>query len=174
MYAALRCLLVGALLVGGPTVLPAQPAHGLPAAQEGLPPRLEELSRGALLRVSAPTIQARPLVGRLQALSPEAVELRRSGSGSVQVQRIPHSSIARIEVSSGRKGGGPAIGAISGLGAALLAGLALASTCDDGFIFTPSDCMRIGTVVFGIPAVILGAVLGGALSPERWQEVLRD
>jgi hypothetical protein len=131
---------------------------------------------GTRLRVFAPTLGRKPLVGVLQSLRDDALTLAAEGHPSAVV--VPRQEVTRIDRSGGRHS--RARWAIRGAGLGLLAGVAIGlakgNTCT-GFelidIFTLGGCSAkakaaIGAIL-GIPA---GALVGLAVPPgERWEHV---
>jgi len=137
--------------------LPAQPA--------------EAVERGARVRILAPAWRARPTVGRLDTVQPDALLFTPTRTDSLV--RLPWSHITRFEVSAGRnKRRGRALGALLGFSTFVVGGLVCLYVCptdpDDGANLAPVGGVLYGVVV-GIPA---GALLGGRYLPtDRWRPV---
>lgn len=134
-----------------------------------LPARGEEtrsgLSVGARLRLTAPSVARRPLVGQLVRQNDVALEIRRADGSSASV---PIGSIAKLQVSSGRKRhtlAGAFGGAALGVGFTLIAlRCKHPGFCDDDFT-------NAGLVVFGGGGAALGAVVGTVVRTEEWTTV---
>jgi hypothetical protein len=125
---------------------------------------LSGLSVGARVRLTAPSVSRRPLVGQLVRES-AALEIRRDDGSSASV---PIRSIEKLQVSSGRKRK-TLVGAVCG--AALGVGTALITLrckhpgfCEDNYI-------NAGLVVFGGGGAVVGALVGTAIRTEHWKTV---
>ena len=158
----IHLLLLAAAASGG--------ACGLAAQRSPAAPGLEE---GARVRVFAPAVTARPLVGRLLRLSPDSLALQ-SGDGVVTVAI---AEAERIQRSLGRS---HSQGLVRGLGyGAILGGAtvgALVASGADVCIYI--NCLRrdfagvaggfLAGAVLGAPA---GGIVGGVVGVEQWHRV---
>jgi hypothetical protein len=141
---------------------------------------------GPRVRVTAAGISAKRLVGTLTAIDQTNLTLRREDGHAVEV---PRAAITRIELSRGasRKGKGAGIGALVGIGAAVVLGVAAGDDCS----FPPARpgdldlverldrnlCLGRGQValVAALLTVPLGTLLGYAAAPgERWVATTPD
>jgi hypothetical protein len=166
---AIRSRLVVGLITGVAAVSGAQAQEPLPSAS------------GARIRVTAPGVSGRRLVGTLVGMDETSLTLRADkGKGTLAV---PRNSITRLEVSRhpSRRGKGAGIGALVGIGAAVVLGVAAGDDCS----FPPARSEELDLVerldrnlCFGkgetalaaaIVTVPLGTLLGYAAAPgERW------
>jgi hypothetical protein len=128
---------------------------------------LATLSVGARVRLSAPSISARPLVGTLVRLQCDVLDVAREDG---VVASIPATSIAKLEVSSGKKRS-TLLGLFSG--AALGVALTLITIrCEKpGFCEDTAGYRTLGLVVFGGGGAAVGALVGTAIRTERWTTV---
>ena len=136
----------------------------------------DAIAPGTRLRVFAPTLGRKPLVGVLQSLRDNTLTLAAEGHASAVV--VPRQEITRIDRSGGRHSRGR--WAIRGAGLGLLAGVAIGlakgNTCT-GFEFV--DVLTLGPCSAGTKAAIggilgapAGALMGLAVPPgERWEHV---
>ena len=133
------------------------------------------IAPGTRLRVFAPTLGGKPMVGVLQSLRDNTLTLAAEGHASAVV--VPRQEITRIDRSGGRHSRGR--WAVRGAGLGLLAGVAIGlaagNSCTNELIdvFTLGACSAgpkaaIGAIL-GVPA---GALIGLAVPPgERWEHV---
>jgi hypothetical protein len=149
----------------------------------------EELAAPAAsprVRITAPTVSGKRLVGTLLRMNEASATLQKGG----EVIEVPRSAITRIELSrrASRKGKGAAIGALVGLGAALAIGFATGDDC--GALPEPDPwwsglverlnrnlCMGKGetaalTAILTVPAASLIGM--GAAGGERWVRTTPD
>ena len=135
-------------------------SSGLPAQDEGgLPP-------GGRVRVTAPRLSPKPLVGIVESSSAQAV-LVRVGERDPAVS-VPRADIMRLELSRGRARRksaliGGAIGAVVCLGG-VYALCKSEGECDP--VVAAATSAGFG---FGV-----GAGVGALVAPERWQDVPLD
>lgn len=141
------------------------------AGQDASDPSLVPL--GVRVRVSAPAVQARAIVGVLEGLRRDSLVLRdAAGEGRLAV---PLGAVDGLAVSRGRHhhvGRGVFIGALAGAVGGSIAALAAchANPCDE----------YTGLAVFGLGAagalggMGLGAVVGALVPGERWEDVPLD
>jgi hypothetical protein len=139
-------------------VLLATVSAGVPgAAQEGVVPE-----PGSRLRVTAPAVARKPIVGTLLEASEREIVLAASSSDRTP---IPRESITRLErsVRPSRRTRGALIG--FGLGLAAMFGKAVHDGgCNDG--------CDMSNVAAAVVAALPVAALGAAASPgERWENV---
>jgi hypothetical protein len=138
-----------------------------PATNAGAQSHASLPQPGARIRLHAPELSSRPLVTMLDSLAANGLTYYRNST----VAWVPFSAIERLEVSYGRQAGtGAARGAIIGL----LAGTTVVLfTADRGcsFPFSRGECMLIGSVVIGVPSMLIGALAGAVWGPERWVPV---
>jgi hypothetical protein len=118
---------------------------------------------GPRVRLTAPSVSGKRLVGIVVGLDEATLTLQRQG-GKDTLQ-VPRRAITGVEVSQrrSRKGKGAGIGALVGLGAAVAIGLAADDEC--GFCYSKGETAAI----VGILTVPAGALLGLAVAPgEKW------
>lgn len=119
------------------------------------------VSSGARVRLTVASVSGHRLIGTLVRQDEISLDIAHDGS----VSSVPLKSIAKLEVSAGRKRRTMA-GALCG--AALGIGLAVFGSC------TGDDCalFRSLAVVVLVPAGAgIGALVGSAIRTERWQTV---
>lgn len=142
------------------------------------------VAAGARVRLTAPSVSGKRLVGTLVGLDDTTLTLQRQGGK--ETLQVPRGAITTTEVSwrRSRKGKGAAIGALVGLGAAVAIGLAAgdddcSSVQDVGnpwldltahvlrtFCHSKGE-MAAFAAILTVPA---GALLGLAVAPgEKWQ-----
>ena len=133
-------------------------APGSAGAQDAVSPL-----PGARLRVTAPPVAARPIVGSLEQITEREVILAVSDSDR---RIVPRADIERVECSRGRHGNalkgllvGAAIGAVV-LAVAVCAG----ETCGEGEI---PAAVAIGAGLGALP----GAGIGALVKTERWADL---
>jgi hypothetical protein len=167
-----RSLIVGLMALAGASAAPAEEQQ--PAAS------------GPRVRLTAPTVSGKRLVGTLTAMDLASLTLRREDGSRVEV---PRAALTRIELSRGpsRKGRGARIGALIGIGAAVVLGVAAGDDCN----FPPARpedldlaerldrnlCFGKGQIALAasVLTVPLGTLLGfAAASGERWQVTSPD
>jgi hypothetical protein len=137
---------------------------------------LGPVAPGSRVRLTAPSVSGKRLVGTVLGLDDATLTLQRQGGK--ETLQVPRGAITTIEVSRHRswKGKGAGIGALVGLGAAVAVGLGAGrDDCiqgDDLFArLARSLCHGKGEMaaVFGILTVPAGALLGLAVAPgEKW------
>lgn len=133
-----------------------------PAAQVSIP----GLSPGTRIRISAPTMLDRRLIGQVTELNPDSLKVAEEPTGAHIVLSL--SAIASVEHSVGRShGAGARRGAVAGA----LAGVGLGLVCFA--VCTPApgnESHRILAPVAGLfYGAVGGAALGALMPPERWQ-----
>lgn len=136
---------------------------------------------GTRVRLTAPSIAGKRLVGVVREVDDTTLTLKRDGDkGTLQV---PRSAITMVEVSRrrSRKGKGAAIGMLVGLGAAVAVGLAEGQDCRSvpesedpfgySFLFRDLCFSKAETaLITGILTVPVGTLLGVVAAPrEKWE-----
>lgn len=125
---------------------------------------------GPRVRLTAPAVSGKRLIGTLVRQDDATLTLQRQGAK--ETMAVPRAAITRIEVSRhrSRRGKGAGIGALVGLGAAVVIGVAAGEDCYDGrarLICFDKGTMTAASALLTIP---VGTLLGMAVAPgERWQ-----
>jgi hypothetical protein len=135
------------------------------AADGDVPPPLS-LTPGMRVRILAPEVSPRKVIGTVEKVSADSVTL--DVPGRSEPVSILREKIERLDVSGGRRSRG-VDAAIAGLiGAAIsAAGCALSNGSGQGHIVTTGEVAAFCAVVGGS----LGALIGVAIPPgERWKE----
>ncbi len=127
---------------------------------------------GARVRVSAPTVAERPLLGTVVALEVDTLIV--DARGYAHPLALPLASLAWLEVSRGQKSRtlkGAGIGFLVG-GAAGLATAAIwcAIDCDAGDPYTGLVYAALGVLGAGVGA-LTGAIIGSTIKVDRWLDV---
>ncbi len=130
-------------------------------AQESPPVKV-----GDRVRVTAPALEVRDLVGTYIAVRGDTLELESEAT----LLAIPMASVTRLEVVDGRKSGlvkGGVVGLVVGVGI----GVAKVSGCGSG-----DDCFDAGLWLSAPPlaGMLLGGVVGALIKTDRWREVPLD
>jgi hypothetical protein len=143
---------------------------------------------GPRVRVTAPALSGKGLVGTLLAMDETTLTLQ--PQKGKDVLEVPRNAITRIELSHrpSRRGKGAGIGALVGLGAAVIIGVATGDDC--GSLPQPAPglwgfsdrlrrnlCMGKGetAALTAILTVPTGALIGmGAAGGERWVRTTPD
>jgi hypothetical protein len=132
------------------------------------------LKPGAKVRVTAPTLGLSELIGRLQVLNGDTlvvqVEARRQGRLQVEVLQVPMPAIAKLDVTTGRRGHW-----LEGAGIGFVAGalIGLASGDDrpnQWFGYSAGEKALGGGLGFGL----IGAGVGALVKSDKWAEVPLD
>jgi len=136
------------------------------------------------VRVTAPSVSGKRLVGTIVALDDTTLTLQ--AQGAEEKTRIPRAAIAKLEASRrrSRKRLGAGIGLLAGIGGAAAIHYAADKTCERagertggdqlGVIFT---CVGTGAagLLGGILSVPAGTLIGWAVAPgEKWEETAAD
>jgi hypothetical protein len=130
---------------------------------------------GLRVRLTAPSVSGKRLVGTVVGLDEATLTLQRQGGK--ETLKIPRGAITTIETSwrRSRKGKGAVIGALVGLGTGVALGLAIGEDCGDTIpefqAIISSLCLSKGEAagVLALVAVAAGALLGLAVAPgEKW------
>jgi hypothetical protein len=135
----------------------------------------EEPVSGSRIRVTAPSIAGKRLVGVIVGLDETTLRIERE-EGQPPIA-VPRASITKIETSRhrSRKGQGAAIGAVFGLAAALVVGATAGSDCSNSDTVSPLRmilCYNRGevTALAGVLTVPAGMLLGALAFPgEEWE-----
>jgi hypothetical protein len=138
---------------------------------------------GRRVRLTAPSVAGKRLVGNLVSLDDATVTLQRDGAKDTM--QVPRLAITKIEVSRqrSRKGKGAAIGMLVGVGAAVAIGLAAGEDCGSlpepapgiiGFseLLARNLCVGKGeaAALSAILTVPLGTLFGVVGAPgEKWE-----
>lgn len=135
------------------------PAVGYPAEQ---PPG--DLVGGMRVRVTAPDIAPKPVVGTIQKVSDEAIEL--AVKGRDDTIHVPRSRVLRLEVSRGRNrsAGLVVVGDVVAAAGAIVGALG----CRDSADFGSSSCAAIlGGFGFALGGAV-GAIVGVG---DKWKDL---
>ena len=135
------------------------------------------LSPGARVRLTAPSVSGKRLVGTLRSL--DDVTLTFLPRGATETMQVPRSAITGLEVGRGsRRRKGAIIGAVAGLASGVVLGLATGQDCSepefhDLFVALVGGCRgTTRAAVISVATVPVGALLGFALAPgEKWETV---
>jgi hypothetical protein len=140
-------------------------AFGTPAA---LTSQLATASAGSRVRVKAPTVQKRPIVGLLSAPIGDSVVITLAAdSAGARRQSIPVTSIEILEVSMGRSSSaGARLGVKLGVFTSVILGTACLATEEEIQIFCP-----VIAVIYSLPLMAGGAVAGAVIGRERWRRL---
>ena len=125
-----------------------------------------EVIPGTRVRITAPTVAEKRLVGTITAWGPENLTVT-SEKGPIV---LPRGAVSRLEVSRGRKsrGRGALVGAGIGVGAGVVGGFAHGSD-PPGLVSFNASFYAFG---YGILGAAAGALIGLAITPgERWEEL---
>ena len=152
-------LFLGAFLLWSPQSLEAQ----------------EQVTVGALVRITAPSISKDRLVGTVIATTADTFMLR--PMRQAEPLAIPLASVTNLEVSKGKKrsiGKGALIGLLVGASTGAILGAALYEDCEICDIsVNRSDWAFFAGGVFGLGGTVVGA-LRGARRTDQWQEIPLD
>lgn len=131
----------------------------------------------AQVRLQTSSVPKQWLRGTLLALKPDTLVVQ---SGSTDWLAIPSALLMQFEVVQGKKrnaGKGALIGLLSGT----LADIAFSFAVDVGDSNAPGGtegsrlwAFSIGTIVFILPATLIGTFLGAAIHTDRWTDVPLD
>jgi hypothetical protein len=125
------------------------------------------LTNGDRIRVTASAHDLRKYVGEFRSLQGDTIIL--------DSLSVPLASVARLEVSAGRKSqwaSGMIAGLLVGAGVGALAGAIV--PCAEVFTDAGWDearCVGLGAAAGGGLGLLVGAVAGGLSSTDRWEEV---
>ncbi len=129
-------------------------------------------SQGSRVRVTAPSLAAKPMVGWIDAVGPTTMTLVVRGD-SVAV--VPLHAVDRLELSVKRWNRGTRVkraagtGALAGFIPGLLIGLATTRDCSGEFL-----CLRELTIFFSgmlgsLAGAGIGAIIGSQQPTDHWQ-----
>jgi hypothetical protein len=137
----------------------------LPAAAAFAQSKEPEMQLNSRARITAPTIAARPLVGRVTSRD-SAVLILRSGLGASEVA-VPMRTIELLEISKGHQRGRWALAGFGlGIGVGFVAGAA-AELVHEG----PSGDASFAPIGGAFLGMIVGPLIGAIAAPERWRQV---
>jgi hypothetical protein len=128
---------------------------------------------GSKVRVWAPAVSEKPVVGYLRELRGDTLYLDSSKFGGRRTA-LPVASVSAVKVSRGKAPWGKLAGAVLGVvaGGAIFAAMADATDAQSEAATWGPTVPEGGFVLGGMLAGgILGAAIGGALTPERWESV---
>jgi hypothetical protein len=121
------------------------------------------VSAGSRVRLTAPSVSERPLVGRVDALTADSLALARGAGARLQIDT---RHVEGLAVSAGRNRWG---WAIRGAGLGFLVGGIVGAQAASGDQADFAGLVGlIAGVIVGTP---LGAGIGAAAAPERWTPV---
>lgn len=156
---------LSALMVVGLTVAPLATI----AAQQASP-----VKAGDRVRIIAPNVSGSPFVGTVVALEADSLVVH----DSMDTWRLSLASVEQVDLSQGRKSHallGAGIGLLVGGGVAFAVLYTGGSTglCDQS---ANQDAMDSGaciglTALGGVAGAGLGAIIGGLIPTERWQDI---
>ena len=156
-------------------LLAAAASHQVGSAESQAPALV-----GARVRVTTAaafagdSLGGRRIVGVLTAVREGSVEILENDRGPLLV---PLRSVARFEVSRGRKsraGRGALIGALTGAAAGAVTGYLGCGDCGEGESFFAIDAAGAAALVGFVGAVVgtpIGAVIGSLFHTDRWSRV---
>ena len=126
------------------------------------------IATGARVRVGAPGIDPRPIVGRTLSISHDSLVLSRA-DGAARIH-LAAGSVEWLEVSGGRSRGrwalvGAGIGALGGM----LLGTAAGADADDGGYGLGAVAGFTSGIIIGAP---VGAIVGALAAPEHWTRMI--
>ncbi len=131
-----------------------------------------QVSQGSRVRVTAPSLAARPMVGWIDAVGPTTLTLVIRGD-SVAV--VPLDAVDRLELSVKRWNRGTrvkhaaGIGAILGVVSGALVGLMVSADCIDGqWCFRGLEILGYA-MLGGLALGGVGAVVGASQPTEQWR-----
>jgi hypothetical protein len=139
------------------------------------------LARGTRIRVTAPVLAMRPIIGTLDTLDEERVTWTPEHGDSIL--SWPRASLERLEISQGRRANtwrGALLGALSGAGAGLIVGfVAGEDECPENGLagLAAADCLTRaeaavgGTVLGAVGGGLVGLLIGSGSKSERWRSV---
>jgi len=114
------------------------------------------ITYGTRVRISAPSVSAQPLVGKLREVAADTVRLTIAKRGQVG---IPVTAIQWVERSDGRAQQWIGLGAVAG---AVIGGV-IATKSSSG------ELDSIGTLIaYPFMGAVAGAAVGFLLAPQRW------
>lgn len=131
-----------------------------------------QASQGSRVRVTAPSLVAKPVVGWIDAVGPTTMTLVIRGDSVIV---IPLDAVDRLELSVKRWNRGTRVkraagtGALAGFIPGLLIGLATTRDCSGEFL-----CLRELTILFSgmlgsLAGAGIGAIIGSQQPTDHWQ-----
>ena len=149
------------------------PATALAIVVIGVPPRAEADDPGCArrVRVTAPSVDHRRLVGSVVTVDDERITLWRDRG---RLLEVPRSAVVIFEECRrrGQKGRGMRNGALVGIGLAAAGAIwAMADDCRGFGCFSPGATFVLGAVIYAP----IGALVGAGIAPdEEWQTSTPD
>jgi len=131
----------------------------------------QRVHQGSRVRVTAPSLTARPVVGWVDAAGPTTMTLVIRGDSVVF---IPLEAVDRLELSvqrwsrSARVKHASNVGVVLGLVAGALVGFAATEPCAQGMCFRGIAILG-SAAVGGLIAGSVGALIGASQPTDRWQ-----
>ena len=125
------------------------------------------INPGTRVRVTAPSVSNKPLVGTVVAFDADSLVVQRDTA----IRRLSTTSITHLDISQSRKSHtlmGAGIGFLVGAGfatALVLTGDRGGDCADAGY------CILIGSAVLGGGGAVIGAGIGALVRTDRWAEV---
>jgi hypothetical protein len=143
------------------TILASFLSNALPAQERrAAQPRSDDR-----VRVTASVLRPEPWFGRFRAMSGGTLTFTAT-DGTTQVLAL--TDIDRLEVNRDKRSGGRSALMGAGIGLAGAITFAAVAPCQNGVI---SNCHLFGAIVLGIPAALIGAIVGFFYRGERWVDV---
>jgi hypothetical protein len=133
------------------------PASAVPAGEQ------EPAAPGIRVRLTAPGLADKPIIGTLTALEENAVSLR--PEGRLEAITVPRSAVMKWELSQGVHAN-TAKGAAWGFLGGAAVGVGLAASEYEGI-----EAPLVYAAFMGAAGAGVGALLGALHKSERWQEV---
>lgn len=147
-------------------------------AEESATPKGDQfaLVLGAWIRIKAPSVSDRQLVGALVAVGADTLVLRSKEQSMLLV--IPVASVARLDVSRGmqrRYGRGAVLGLVSGAGLGFFLGLASGDDEPGAFMsLTGGEKAMLLAIPLGLFGLLVGTLIGATVESDIWQPVPLD
>ena len=126
---------------------------------------------GKRVRIKAPSVFDRPLVGSIVTVSADSLVLRSEKQSTPLT--IPLASVTNLEVSWAREsnaGKGSVIGLLAGAGIGFAIGSTKGPFGDTGSKETGAGLAAL----FGLGGLMLGGTIGSTIRTEEWEEVPTD
>jgi hypothetical protein len=132
------------------------------------------LRPGAKVRMTAPTLGLSERIGRVQELTGDTLVMQvnamRQGRLRIEVLQVPMPAIAKLDVTTGRRGHwleGAGIGFLFGAVVGLASG---DDSSDQWFAYSAGEKALAGGFGFGL----IGAGVGALIKSDKWAEVPLD
>jgi len=151
----------------------ASPPDGLADAAATAAPLI---SCGARVRLRAPSVSTRRIVGRVLSVEADNLVVRIAGDGALR--EVPLASVVRLETSRGAEPKtveGAILGLVAGVSTGAVMGYARGEHDCGWFAVSRKElavCLGAGLGALG--ALEGGIVVGGLLGPEQWDTVRLD